>query len=50
MLLKAIRYPDISGRTLVPLKQEFIYMKAALHQLELIQIRLCFAKGDRAPV
>lgn len=50
MLLKAIRHPDFSGRTLVPLKPEFIYMKSALHQLELIQMRLCLAKRDRAPV
>lgn len=46
MLLKAIRHPDISGRTLVPLKPEFIYMKASL----LIEMRLCLAKGDKAPV
>lgn len=49
-LLKAIRHPDISGRTLIPLKQEFIYMKSALQKLELIQMRLCLAKRDRAPV
>lgn len=50
VLLKAIRHPDISGRSLVLLKPEFIYMKSALHQLELIQMRLCLAKRDRAPV